>query len=140
MTGPPACPVMADRHGMIAAPAVEHAQISELRHGEIAASQTVDDDLALRVKRPYRRDRSPDQRGVILAGQAILSRTRWFVDQIKAEKFGRNILVAASKGFPQKYKCILGDRIAPKIVLFEIVAIGTVTGGTMQIQRHVDAA
>src|ERR1044072_2665213 len=64
VTSPPACLMMSDRHGMVTASAVGHIQPAEFGYREIAASQPVDYDLAVRVDLPDGCNRVPDQSGM----------------------------------------------------------------------------
>src|SRR5215216_1218310 len=104
MVWPPACPMMADWHGMIAAAAVDHIQIRELRHCQIATSQSIDDDLATWVNCPDGRNCTPYQSSMVVARHAVRSGRRRLVDQIKAEKAGRHALISTSERFPQKHE------------------------------------
>src|SRR5689334_6922607 len=140
MTSPPGCLVMSDGHGVISTGTVDDTQICQFRHCQIAATQAVNDDFAIVVNRPNRRDSTPDQSGVILTGHAIFTRIGRLINQIKTKKFTRYRFVSTGKRLPQRDECVLRDVILPEIASFQVVAIGAVAWGAMQIQRHVNAA
>src|SRR5690349_12831386 len=101
MVRPPACPVVADRHGMVAAPAVGHSQTHKLRHCQIPTSQTINHDFPVFVDCPDGSHRAADQGGMVLARHAISPGTRGLVDEVKAQGVSGHIFVAPSKAFPQ---------------------------------------
>ena len=95
---------MADGHGLVAASAVDDAEIGHLRHGEVAAAEAVNDDLPLWVNGPDGGDGPAHQRGVIIAGQPVLAHRRRLVEQVKAEGLAGDALEAPGERFPQKDK------------------------------------
>src|SRR5215217_7307144 len=132
MPRPPARFMMSDGHRVIAASAVDHTQVRQLWHGEIAASKPVDDDFTVWVNCPNCSHGAADNYGMIFTCQAMVTRTRRLVEQVKTEHFILYILIATREDLPQKHKRVLCNFIPPKIMSFQVIAIGAESRSAMQ--------
>jgi hypothetical protein len=64
---------VADRHRLVAAPTVDYPQISQFRHCRMTAAQTVNDNLTLWINLTDGIYNTPDENGMTLTGQTVLS-------------------------------------------------------------------